>query len=122
MQAAEPTFSTPRIVSGPSTYPATKDLEWSFEIQRELNSHSLISVVYVGNHGYNLAETVNANMYTSAAGVSRYGGGYAGLPTAAPDPRFVSVTQYYNNGVSNYNAATIQLKHSFSHGLTGQIH
>ena len=115
-------FSTPNIVSGPATYKSPKDIEWSFEVQQELNAHNLFSVIYVGNHGYNLAATVNANMFTNPAGVTRYGGGYGGLPTAAPDPRFVTVTQYYNAGVSNYDALTFQFKHSFSYGLSGQIH
>jgi len=114
-------FSLPSIVSGPSTFRAPKDAEWSFEIERTLTSHNLFAVAYVGNHGYNLQETVNGNMYTGAAGVTRYGGGYAGLPTAAPDPRFLSVTQYYNNGISNYDSLSVQFRHSFSYGLTGQI-
>ncbi len=79
-------------------------------------------MIYSGNHGYDLAESVNANMFTSAAGVTRYGGGYSGLPTAAPDPRFVLVTQTYNNGVSNYDGLTIQYRHVFSYGLQAQIH
>ena len=69
----------------------------------------------------NLQETVNANAYMGASGITAmYGGGYAGLPlTAAPDgPRFLTVTQYYNNGVSNYNAMTIQFRHTFTYGLT----
>jgi hypothetical protein len=119
---APASFSTPSIYTSPATYTAPKDIEWSFEIEHTLTAHSLFTLSYVGNHGYNLAESVNDNMYTSAAGVTRYGGAYGGLPTAAPDPRFVSVTQYYNNGVSNYNSLTISFKHSFSYGLTGQIH
>ena len=115
-------FSTPSITSVPSTYKSPKDVEWSFEIQHELNKNNVVSASYVGNHGYDLAETVNANMYTNAAGISRYGGSYAGLPTAAPDPRFVTVTQYYNNGVSNYDALTVQFRHNFSYGLTAQVH
>jgi hypothetical protein len=119
---APATFSTPSIVSGPSTFYAPKDIEWSFEIEQPLSAHNLMVLTYVGNHGYDLQETLNANMYTSAAGVTRYGGGYAGLPTAAPDPRFVSVTQYFTNGVSNYDAFTVQFRHSFAYGLTGQFH
>jgi hypothetical protein len=119
---APASFSTPSFSSLPDTYRQPKDIEWSFEIQRELNTHNLFSILYVGNHGYNLQETVNANMFTGAAGVTRYGGGFAGLPTAAPDSRFVSVTQYYNNGVSNYDGLTVQFRHTFSYGLTGQIH
>jgi hypothetical protein len=119
---APATFSTPSITTSPATYTSPKDIEWSFEIEQALTTHSLFTVSYVGNHGYNLAETVNDDMYTSAAGVTRYGGTYGGLPTAAPDPRFVSVTQYYNNGVSNYNSLTVSYRHTFSYGLTGQIH
>jgi len=115
-------FSTPSITTSPSTYKAPKDTEWSFEIQQEITAHNLFVATYVGNHGFNLAETVNANAYTGAAGVTRYGGGYGGLPVAAPDARFVTVTQYYNNGISNYDALTLQLKHTFSYGITGQIH
>ena len=114
-------FSIPSIVSGPSTFHAPKDIEWSFEIQQELTTHNVFTVGYVGNHGYNLQETVNANMFTGANGVKMYGGGFAGLPTAAIDPRFLSVTQYYNNGISNYDALTLQYRHSFSYGLTGQV-
>jgi hypothetical protein len=115
-------FSTPSITSFPSTYRAPKDIEWNFEIQQEINAHNLFSINYVGNHGYNLAETLNQNMFTGASGITRYGGTYGNLPTAAPDSRFVTVTQYYNNGVSNYDALTIQFRHTFSYGLTGQIH
>jgi hypothetical protein len=115
-------FSTPSIVAGPPTFHAPKDVEWSFEIEHQITSHNLFALTYVGNHGYDLQFTVNANMFTGASGVTRYGGGYAGLPTAAPDPRFLSVTQYLTNGISNYNGLTLQYRHTFSYGLTGQIH
>lgn len=116
------TFSTPSIVAGPQTFRAPKDIEWSFEIEHQITSHNLFTATYVGNHGYNLQEVVNGNMYTGANGVKMYGGGYGGLPTAAPDPRFVSITQYFNNGISNYDGLTVQYRHTFSYGLTGQIH
>jgi hypothetical protein len=116
------TFSTPSIASFPNTYLAPKDIEWSFEIQQELDTHNSVSVSYVGNHGYNLQESVNANMYASATSTKNYGGAYGGLPTAAPDGRFTMVTQYYNDGVSNYNALTLLYRHMFSYGLSGQIH
>jgi hypothetical protein len=82
----------------------------------------MIDVSYVANHGYDLAETVNANMYASATSTKNYGGAYGGLPTAALDSRFVTVTQYYNNGISNYNSLTLQYRHTFSYGLSAQFH
>ncbi len=119
---APATFSTPSITSLPSTYSAPHTLEWSFEIERSINAHNLFSVGYTGNHSYDIAETVNANAYTGATGITRYGGTFGSLPTAAPDPRFVQVTQYYNNGIANYDAMTIQYRHTFSYGLTAQLH
>src|SRR5580658_1870061 len=116
------TFSTPSITSFPSTFLAPHTLEWSFEIQQELTAHNMFTVSYVGNHGYDLAETVNDNMYASATSTKNYGGPYGGLPTAAPDARFVTVTQYYMNGVNNYNSLTLQFRHAFSYGLSAQFH
>ena len=116
------TFSTPSITSFPNTYLAPKTLEWSFELQQEINSHNMLTVSYVGNHGYDLAETVNANMFASATSIKNYGVLYGGLPGAAPDGRFVTVTQYYNNGISNYNSLSLQYRHMFSYGLSTQFH
>ncbi len=115
-------FSTPSISSFPSTFLAPHTLEWSFEIQQELNAHNMLTVSYVANHGYDLQETVNANMYASSTSTKNYGVLYGGLPGAPADPRFVTVTQYYNNGISNYNSLTLQFRHSFSYGLTAQFH
>jgi Carboxypeptidase regulatory-like domain len=116
------TFSTPSISSFPSTFHAPHTLEWSFEIQRQLSTHNIASLTYVGNHGYDLQENVNANMFASSTSTTNYGGPYGGLPTAARDPRFVTVTQYYNNGISNNNALTVQFRHSFGLGFTAQFH
>jgi hypothetical protein len=116
------TFSTPSIASFPSTFHAPHDIEWSFEIQRQLTAHNVLNILYVGNHGYDLQESVNANMFASATSTTNYGGPYGGLPTAAPDPRFVTATQYYTNGISNNQALTIQFRHVFSYGLTAQFH
>ena len=116
------TFSTPSFTSAPAEYHAPKQVEWSFEIERTINQHNVLALTYVGNHGYNIAESVNANMFTGSAGITRYGGGYAGLSTAAPDARFVTVTQIYTNGINNYDGLTIQFRHSFSYGFTAQLH
>ena len=119
---APATFGVPSFSSLPSTFHAPKDIEWNFEIEHQVTAHNLFTLGYVGNHGYNLQETVNANAYMGSGGISMYGGSYAGLPVSAPDGRFLTMTQYYNNGVSNYNAMTIQFRHTFTYGLTAQIH
>ena len=115
-------FSTPSFSSEPATYRAPKVVEWNFEIQHAITTNNVISVNYVGNHGYDNSESVNANMYTGSTGITRYGGAYGGLPTAAPDPRFVTVTQYFNDGVSSYNGLTVAYRHTYTFGLTTQFH
>ncbi len=119
---APATFSLPSIASFPSTFHAPHSVQWSFEIEHTLNAHNLIVATYAGNHGYDLQESINANLYTNATGLTDFGGAFGGSPTAPADARFQNVTQYYNNGISNYNALTIQYRHNFSYGLTGQIH
>ncbi len=116
------TFSTPALASFPSTFKAPKDVEWSFEIEQQLTKHNVLTVSYVGNHGYDLQESVNANMYASSTSTKNYGILYGGLPGAPLDSRFTTVTQYYNNGISNNNGLTVLLRHAFSYGLTGEIH
>jgi hypothetical protein len=115
-------FSTPSFSSEPSTFRTPHDLEWNFEIQHAITSNNVISVDYVGNHGYDLQESLNANMYTGSAGITRYGGGFSGLPTTAADPRFLSVVQFFNNGVSSYNGLTVAYRHTYTSGLTLQLH
>jgi hypothetical protein len=116
------TFATPSLASFPSTFRAPKDIEWSFEIQQQFNQHNMLTLAYVGNHGYDLQESVNANMYASATSTKNYGVFYGGLPSAPLDSRFTTVTQYYTNGISNFQGLTIQYSHRFSYGLTAQIH
>jgi hypothetical protein len=120
------TFSTPTLSSFPGTFRAPKDIEWSFEIQQQVTKNNMFTASYVGNHGYDLQESVNANMYalsTAAYTKAPYSiTNYGGLPSAPADPRFTTVTQYYNNGISNYNALTLLFRHMFSYGVTGQIH
>jgi len=115
-------FSTPSIASFPSTFLAPHTLEWSFEIQQQLTAHNMFTASYVANHGYDLQESVNANMYASSTSTKNYGVFYGGLPSAPADARFVTVTQYYNNGISNSNSLTLLFRHQFSYGLTGQFH
>lgn len=44
--------------------------EWSFGIQRELGSHFVVESRYVGNHGYNLYQSINANPFIAGTAAS----------------------------------------------------
>jgi hypothetical protein len=70
----------------------------------------MLSANYVGNHG--IHEVIQNN------GLNAYAPGFAGLPAAAPDPRFKVVTEYQTTGVSNYNGLVLSLRRPFAAGFS----
>ncbi len=124
LQAGLPTgatFAKPGFYSPPDNFVAPKSMQWNFEIEQPFGSHDVLSATYTGNHGYNQALS-NANANAFIAPTSVYAStGFAGLPLAAPDPRFLTVTQVLTAGHSNYNAAIVALRHSMSHGFQAQV-
>jgi hypothetical protein len=107
------TFATPSLYVNPTKFHTNKVLEWSLEVEQPLTKHDVATLSYAGNHSYNyfLANS-SANGYSSV--------GYGGLPTTIPDARFVSVTQGFDTGYSNYNGLTVAERHAFAHGFQAQ--
>lgn len=117
-------FGLPNYYSPPDNFKAPKALEWSLGVERRLSARDVFEVSYVGNHGYDESLTNSfANSYLTTTGQSRYfPNGFGGLPTgAAPDPRFLSVSQVVTTGYSNYDALELSIRHAMGHGLTGQF-
>jgi hypothetical protein len=118
-------FSAPGYYSPPNSFVAPKTTEWSAELQRSLDPHDVLALSYVGNHGYDQAiSNTSANFYLKLAANglnSYYGTSFGGLPTAAPDPRFLTITQVLTAGYSNYDAMTVQVRHSMNYGFQGQV-
>ncbi len=112
-------FTPPPYYSPPDNFKAPKVLEWSFEIQQPLTPRNVLAITYAGNHGYDESiSNLNANGWTRATNL--YPNGFDGLPTAAPDPRFVTVTQVLTSAISNYDGLTVALRHAMSHGFQAQ--
>jgi outer membrane receptor protein involved in Fe transport len=97
-----------------------KFVEWNFEVQHTLTRHSLFSLNYVGNHGYDILLT---NPYLNAFCTTAVcAGGFTELPVGtAPDPRVSAVQQLTNAGYSNYNGLTASLQQNLWHGLTARF-
>jgi Carboxypeptidase regulatory-like domain len=118
-------FAAPSYYSPPQNYIVPKTLEWSMQLERTLGTHDVLAVSYVGNHPFDTALTngwVNGFLLLGSNGLNQYyGTSFAGLPTSAPDPRFLTVSSIQNNGYSNYDAMTVQLRHSLKWGFQGQI-
>lgn len=114
--------------------------EWNLGFQQAIGSKMSLNLSYVGNHGSYLSLT-NAGLNafcnsaalpfqsaltpcTSALGIA----GFNGLPTSPTDPRFSTVTEFSNPGISNYNGLTVgytirftnlqvQANYTWSHAL-----
>jgi hypothetical protein len=97
-----------------------KFVEWNFEVQHTLGKKTLVSVNYVGNHGYDILLTdpyLNAFCTTTVCG-----SGFTELPVgAAPDARVAAVQQLTNEGFSNYNGVTASVQQNLWHGLTARF-
>jgi outer membrane receptor protein involved in Fe transport len=97
-----------------------KFVEWNFEVQHTLAKKTLVSVNYVGNHGYDILLT---NPYLNAFCTTAVcGSGFTELPVgAAPDARVAAVQQLTNSGYSNYNGVTASVQQNLWHGLTARF-
>jgi carboxypeptidase family protein len=123
-------FSPPTFVNSVRSVSYPTYQEWNLEVQQALGSKMSFSLNYVGNHGSDLA-LVNPGLNSycnsgavpfqpaglppclSALGVSSF----VGLPTAPTDPRFSTVTEVSNQGVSNYNGLTVGFTRKISNSL-----
>ena len=121
-------FAAPSYNSPPNSFTPPKTTEWSFELERTLSQHDVLAFTYAGNHGYDQSMTnswSNGFLLLGSNGLNAtYGtnfGGATPLPTAAPDPRFLGVSQILTAGYSNYDGLTVQLRHSMKYGFQGQV-
>ena len=121
-------FSPPAFFNSANNIHYPQYQEWNLEIQQALGSKMSLWVNYVGNHGTYLAlvspilnafcnsgavpfnPAPTAAPCTAALGISWF----AGLPTQPIDPRFSTVTEASNPGVSNYNGVTVQFTRKFA--------
>jgi hypothetical protein len=102
-----------------STIKAPEYWEWNFELQHAILNNIVLTVNYVGNHGYH--ETAFFNNMNAFCPASVCPVGFPGLAATQPDQRFGTVTQIETAAVSNYNGLTFTAQHRFGHGLQMQI-
>ncbi len=126
-------FSPPTFTNSANSIHYPTYQEWNLEVEQALGSKMSFSINYVGNHGSDLAlvnpglnaycnsapvpfQPASATPCVSALGVSSF----AGLPSAPGDPRFSTVTEVSNPGVSNYNGLTVEFTRKMSKSLQVQ--
>jgi len=96
--------------------------EWSLGVQRQLGAHAAFEARYVGNHGWDLFQSINANPYILGLATSYPNLVPAGLtpcltPAATVPNAFGTVNcnegvtdETANTGFSNYNAVQTELR------------
>lgn len=118
--ASNPYFVPPSINSmDRGTVKQPRFYEWNLEVQRALPAGMTLTLNYVGNRGvYIPVQNNNVNAYCDPATCP---GGFGGLPTSAPDPRFGVVNQFMLTGYSRYNGLNVSVQRAMSHGLQFQF-
>ena len=118
--AAGGTFTPPTIASANNNMSNPKYLQWNLEVEHSFGTKTTLSLNYVGNHGYDLF-VVNPGYNAYCPSAACTAAGFGALPTAPLDPRFSTVTQITNSGISNYDGLTVSLVRRFTKGLSGQL-
>ncbi|MGB8441418.1 MAG: carboxypeptidase regulatory-like domain-containing protein [Candidatus Acidiferrales bacterium] len=108
---AQGNLAVPRLNDVSRNLRNPKYVEWNLEVQHTFGARTVVSVNYVGNHGY---DTLLTNPDLN-------GFGFGSLPATAPDPRVAEVSYLYSGGVNNYNGVTFSVLEKDWHGLSGRL-
>jgi len=111
-----PGFSPPSIFGFPNRFLQPTYYKWNLEVQQVLPWSTVLTVNYSGMHGEHIPVADGGlNAYCPASACP---GGFAGLPTAPPNPALGRVTQYLSAGVASYNGLQTSLQKRMSNGLS----
>ncbi len=121
----QPDLNTPTLVS------------WSFRIQQELTANTVLSVGYVGSHGYHELLGIDANepspvICPASPCPATYSSNFPGVlantpvpagtyyvPTAIrANPALANTWTYFSEGDSSYNALQVDVNRRFNSGLS----
>ncbi len=114
LQAGVPGFTPPAFNTVPNELYNPKYYEWNLEVQKSLGSKYLLSVNYVGNHGY---DEFNQTLFGNAFAPN----GFQGLPTTVPDPRFGEIRELNNQSYSNYDGMVASFRWRMNSNFSGQF-
>lgn len=113
-------FGPPGIFSIGHHFGTPQYVEWSFEIEKPVGKKNVFVATYTGNYGYNLL-IQNGLVNAFLNNTTQFPNGFGGLPTTAPDPRFSSITELTNSGISRYNGLSFQIRRALGWGFQGQM-
>lgn len=114
LQAQVPGFAKPNFNTITNDLRNPKYLEWNFEVQQGLGNKYLLSVNYVGNHGF---DEFNQSLFLNQFAAKPFDG----LPTSAPDARFGEIRELNNQSWSNYDGLVSSFKWRMNSQFSGQF-
>jgi hypothetical protein len=97
-------------------------LAWTFRIEQQIAPSTSLTLGYVGSHGYHqiLSEDQNipATVTCPASCPAALAPGTIYYPsTVKANPNVANTTSWVSQGISNYNALEVDVRHQFSSGL-----
>jgi len=113
-------------------------ISWSFRVQQAISQNTVLTLGYVGSHGYHEVLGIDGNQPfpticpaapCPATYPSTFPGALANAPVPAgayyipaktpkANPTLANTWTWFAEGNSNYNALQVDLNHRFSHGLS----
>jgi len=108
----QPNLQTPAVES------------YTFKIEQQIATNTVLSVAYIGSHGYHELLSLDANLPVptlcpAAPCPAGYPAGTSYSPANAPlaNPAVWNTTHWFSEGVSSYNGLEVDLNHRFARGL-----
>jgi len=97
----------------PDAYTPTV-LSWSFKIEQQISAAMAVSAAYTGSHGYHEMLSVDANEPFPS-----YVNGSVYYPAGAPlaNPNVANTTTWFSEGLSSYQAVSLDASRRFARGL-----
>ena len=89
--------------------------QYSFKIDQALETNTVLSIGFVGEHGYHLLDTVDVN--TAIPTILPNGSKYFPPKSPRANPNLGNSRYELSNANSNYNGLQVDLTHRFGHGL-----
>ncbi|MBV9508133.1 MAG: carboxypeptidase regulatory-like domain-containing protein [Acidobacteriia bacterium] len=116
LQSAVAGFAKPNFNTIANEVHNPKFYEWNVELQQALGNNYMLSVNYVGNHGWDIFnQSIWPNAYTKA------GFTMPGLSASVPDARFGEIRELNNANWSNYDGLVASFRWRMGTQFTGQF-
>jgi hypothetical protein len=111
-------FTQPALTGIVGPVHSPRVYQWNFQVQRQLTGSTALIVNYVGNHSENIPYT---NAWPNAFDEFGLYSGVKGIPAAAPNNNYGTVTSIQSGGKANYDGLQTTFRKQFSHGLTAHF-